>query len=145
MMKKKKLFGSVFFPKPEVQKTVFYAFIDGKQAGPMTEVELKALIKRGMVSHETLVWSTGMVNWTQAQYVPSVNKLLLLFLPKEKQEVREETPIPKNSCRDDLVSAIVGLGFNKKNATNAVEAVLRTHPGISLEDGIKETLKYLSK
>lgn len=41
----------------------FYA-LNGKQAGPVTEEELKALYGNGTISANTLIWRQGMANWT---------------------------------------------------------------------------------
>ena len=35
----------------------------GKQAGPITEAELDALVQSGRISPDTLVWREGMATW----------------------------------------------------------------------------------
>lgn len=62
-------------PKTESK---WFAAIDQRQAGPMTEAELVRLIRMGKISDNTLVWCEGMSGWMLACDVPQINKLLLL-------------------------------------------------------------------
>lgn len=57
-----------------------YASINGNQAGPFTEQEFIALIQKGLISNDTLVWKPGMSSWLPATQVPEVGKLLLLYV-----------------------------------------------------------------
>lgn len=56
-----------------------YVSINGNQAGPFNEQEFIALIQKGLVNKESLVWKKGMANWLPANQVPEVGKLLLLY------------------------------------------------------------------
>lgn len=122
---------------------VFYVYVNGKQAGPMSESELKVLVKNGSVSSDTLVWTPQLEQWTQAQYVPPVNKLLLLT---QKTEITHLSAMPQreiNPIRADLVNAIIGLGFKKNEAIAAIDKVIDSQSSVSLENAIKEVLKLL--
>lgn len=133
------------FPKFIEQKNnIFYAYIDGKQAGPMNESEMKVLINNGSVSSDTLVWMPQLVQWTQAQYVPIVNKLLLLsHKPLPKAKASSMCDMEKHPLMNDLIKAIIGLGYKSNIATKTADQVLRSHPRISIEEGIIEALKML--
>ena len=141
-MRYKSLFGFLT-PMEKKPKNVFYAFIDGRQTGPMSETELKILVRNGSVTSSTLIWMPQLEQWTQAQLIPVVNKLLLL--------AKKQTPTPSsiekikdiNPNRTDLINAVIGLGYKKNESISLVDKVLTAHPSISLEDGIKETLKLM--
>jgi hypothetical protein len=45
---------------------------EGKQQGPCPEDQLRDLIARGAVGHDTLVWTEGMANWQRAGEVPGL-------------------------------------------------------------------------
>jgi Holliday junction DNA helicase RuvA len=45
---------------------------------------------------------------------------------------------------EDVVSALLNLGYKKGQAEKATEGVLREHPGYPLEEALKETLKILA-
>jgi hypothetical protein len=51
---------------------LWYAALNGKQAGPFAEPLLRAMIARGEVRPDTLVWSAPMANWTRAADVPGL-------------------------------------------------------------------------
>ena len=44
----------------------------GKQEGPFTDEQLRDMIARGVVTADTLVWSTGMSAWAKASEVPGL-------------------------------------------------------------------------
>lgn len=46
---------------------------------------------------------------------------------------------------DDAVSALMNLGYKRNLAEDAVQAVLRKHPGLSVENLIREGLQALRK
>ena len=50
----------------------WYTGRDGKQEGPFSDERLRELIASRMVRGDTLVWSTGMANWTKAADVPGL-------------------------------------------------------------------------
>ncbi len=56
----------------------WYVAVDGKQAGPLTDMELKELVKSKKVEENTLVWRPGLTAWQLACNVPELNKFLLL-------------------------------------------------------------------
>lgn len=44
----------------------------GRQIGPISQMELMALIRTGQVRPEDLVWSEGMDDWTRADMLPEL-------------------------------------------------------------------------
>ena len=69
-------------PLPESQ--VFYAMIDGKQAGPFSEAEFARLIAEKKIVKETYVWMPGMKDWRLAEDTPPVLRLVALTPPEFK-------------------------------------------------------------
>jgi hypothetical protein len=63
---------------------VFFAMLDGKQAGPFSEAELTRLIIDKKVVKETYVWMPGMKDWQIAENVPPVLRLVALRPPEFK-------------------------------------------------------------
>lgn len=64
-------------PAPVTEMQV-YLVVDQTQAGPFSEEELIKLIKNELLTPQTLVWKTGMAQWTAASQVPEVNKLFVI-------------------------------------------------------------------
>jgi Holliday junction DNA helicase RuvA len=52
---------------------------------------------------------------------------------------------PGDQLRDDLLSALVNLGYQRPVAERAVETVLRADPGARFEDALKHVLRALMK
>jgi hypothetical protein len=60
---------------------LYYAAIEGKQAGPFSETEVARLINDKKVSKETYVWYPGLREWKTAENVPEVLRLVALAPP----------------------------------------------------------------
>jgi len=67
----------------------------------------------------------------------------------QKLECRVSIPsrshLPPDEISEDIVSALVNLGYKKNQAESAVEKIFQQRPEIRLEEGLKESLKVLSK
>jgi hypothetical protein len=61
--------------------TLYYAAIEGRQAGPFLETELVRLINDNKIRRETLVWHQGMPQWKAAQDVPELLRIFTLTPP----------------------------------------------------------------
>lgn len=53
-------------PPPLPGGAVYYAAIEGKQAGPFTSEQLSQKVSAGQLNAETLVWKPGMAAWQKA-------------------------------------------------------------------------------
>ena len=63
-------------PLPPANVQIWYA--EGQQQhGPFTVAQLKALIRDGKVTPQTLIWRKGMTNWTAAR---DVDDMAILFV-----------------------------------------------------------------
>ena len=60
---------------------IYYAMIDGRPLGPLTEQELSRLIVDGKVVKETYVWKPGMLKWDIVENVADVLRLVALAPP----------------------------------------------------------------
>ena len=52
---------------------------------------------------------------------------------------------PADRLRDDLLSALVNLGYGRPVAEKSVEKVLQTQPDARFEDALKDVLRHLMK
>src|SRR6476659_4486846 len=50
---------------------MWYYAAEGRQAGPISQTELAALVQQGQVTMESLVWREGMANWQPLRDVRS--------------------------------------------------------------------------
>jgi hypothetical protein len=68
-------------PMPAPPQRMYYAVLDGKQAGPFSETEIVRLINDRKLSKETYVWHTGLREWKTAENVPEIVRLVALAPP----------------------------------------------------------------
>lgn len=73
---------------PLIPETTYHLYIDGKQIAGQTIQNILAYIQQGVVTAETLVWTTGMANWSK---VADVSELASL--------VNSQTPPPVPSSK----------------------------------------------
>jgi hypothetical protein len=57
---------------------LYYAALEGRQAGPFSETEILRLINEKRIGRETLVWRQGMTQWKAAQDVPEILRIIAL-------------------------------------------------------------------
>ena len=60
---------------------IYYAVIDGKQAGPYSKTEISRLVNEKKIGKETYVWKPGMEKWELAQNVDEILRLVALSPP----------------------------------------------------------------
>jgi Holliday junction DNA helicase RuvA len=59
--------------------------------------------------------------------------------------VGAESPEPGGGLRDDLLSALANLGYQRVTAEKAVDAVLNKTPGASFEQALRDVLRGMMK
>ena len=139
------LFGFSTF----LEKEIFQILIGVSGIGP----KLALNILSGIAPTE-LVASLQAEDVMRLMAIPGVGRKTaerLVFDLKEKIgkiAVRGETPKEekkkKDQLVDDVVSALVNLGYRKNQAESVVEQVWRQRPGASLEEILKESLRALA-
>lgn len=64
-------------PTPATPAPVqWYFALGGQRVGPLSQADLTARVQAGEVTAETLVWRSGMANWTPAAQMPELAPLL---------------------------------------------------------------------
>lgn len=58
-------------------------------------------------------------------------------------QISEVLPLQNNTNKTEALSALVTLGYTKKQAENSVQKILKTNPEASIEEIIKTALKNL--
>jgi hypothetical protein len=62
-------------------QTLYYAILDGGQAGPFSEQEISRLIASKQILKDTYIWKPGLSNWLLAEQLPEVLRLVALCPP----------------------------------------------------------------
>jgi hypothetical protein len=71
------------------QQRLYYAVLDGRQAGPFSETEIVRLINEKRIVKETLVWHQGMTQWKAAQDIPEILRVIVLEPPPLKNTYKD--------------------------------------------------------
>jgi hypothetical protein len=67
--------------------SVYYAALDGKQAGPFSETEILKLLTEKKITKDTLMWLPGMKNWQRAETIPEIMRLVALMPPTLEEQI----------------------------------------------------------
>lgn len=135
------LFG--FFTESE--KQMFELLISVSGVGPKIALSILSGIR---VDDLRFALQSGDISRIVA--VPGIGKKtaerLSLELRNKVTDITEETgDKPTSSIRTEAVSALTTLGYNLKQAENAVREILGSKPNIEIEELLKVALSNLSK
>jgi hypothetical protein len=95
----------------------WYIANGGRQEGPYSDEQLRALIASGKVGADTLVWSTGMENWTKAAAIPGLIG-----------SGQRPPPIPASAAAPPLPGATAPPGVTQHFSTQAFATDVRVWP-----------------
>ena len=136
-----KLFG--FSTEPE--KELFSILINISGVGPSIALSILSGI-----SISQLIESVKNNNSAQLIKIPGIGKSkaekLIFELGRRANKLenfmKETQDVP--SIRNDAVDALVSLGFDESKSYKAIEHIYKENPNYSIEQIIKEALKYIS-
>jgi len=140
--------------RTEREKRLFLLMIGVSGIGP--KLAITAL--SGM-SAEELIHAIRTENLAKLVGVPGIgkktaermlvelkDKVAQLASPEMEEQLKAGAIISVGEAlRDDLISALFNLGYQKAGAEKAVSAVLNENPGASFESALKQTLRKLAK
>ena len=63
-------------PPPMPPQTMYHVAVEGVQQGPFPIAQLQQMAQQGKLTPETLVWTSGMSNWSAAKTVDALSQLL---------------------------------------------------------------------
>jgi Holliday junction DNA helicase RuvA len=131
-----------------LEKELFQILIGVSGIGP----KLALNILSGITPPE-LVHSLGSGDMARLISIPGVGRKtaerMILDLREKAQKIQTREAFPGTDRRppdkmaEDVVSALVNLGYKKGQAEKAVESILRQTPEITLEKALKASLRVL--
>lgn len=133
-----------------LEKELFQILIGVSGIGP----KLALNILSGITPPE-LVHSLGSGDMARLISIPGVGRKtaerMILDLKEKAQKIQSREAFPRMDRRppdemaEDVVSALVNLGYKKGQAEKAAESILRQTPEITLEKALKASLRILGK
>jgi Holliday junction DNA helicase RuvA len=132
-----------------LEKELFQILISVSGIGPKLAINILSGI-----SPSELVHSLGSRDMARLLSIPGVGRKtaerLLLDLQEKVLKIQSRGVYPQtvrpsaDGMAEDVVSALVNLGYQRNQAEKAVESVLQQTPEITLEKALKESLRVLS-
>jgi len=132
-----------------LEKELFQILIGVSGIGPKLAINILSGI-----SPSELVHSLSSRDMARLLSIPGVGRKtaerLLLDLEEKVLKIQAQGVFPRTESRsaagmaEDVISALVNLGYRKSQAEKVVESVLRQSPEITLEKALKESLRVLS-
>ncbi len=132
-----------------LEREIFQMLIGVSGIGPKL-----ALNVLSGISSEDLIRSLIAGDTSRLMAIPGVGRKtaqrMLLDLREKAYRLEDRLTLPTalgslgGKLLEDIVSALVNLGYKKTEAESTVEGILQKNPGISLENALRESLHDLS-
>jgi len=132
-----------------LEKELFQMLIGVSGIGPKLAINILSGI-----SAPLLLASLGSGDLSRLVSIPGIGRKtaerMIIDLQEKvrKMESRAVRPEagqrPKDDMAEDVISALVNLGYKRSQAEKAVEGVLRQRPGVKLEEALRASLLILS-
>ena len=132
-----------------LEKELFQMLIGVSGIGPKLAINILSGI-----SAPLLLASLGSGDLSRLVSIPGIGRKtaerMIIDLQEKvrKMESRAVRPEagqrPKDEMAEDVISALVNLGYKRSQAEKAVEGVLRQRPGVKLEEALRASLLILS-
>jgi Holliday junction DNA helicase RuvA len=140
---------SLFGFLTEAEKNMFMLLLGVSGIGPklalaiLSSLSVQELSRAIMASDESKLFSIpGIGKKTAARMVLELKDKMKLIMPMI-------APLPDEAVvsddLEDVISALVNLGYKKPQAEETVRKVRHAHPGLAVKDQIREALSMLMK
>lgn len=140
---------SLFGFLTEAEKNMFMLLLGVSGIGPklalaiLSSLSVQELSRAIMASDESKLFSIpGIGKKTAARMVLELKDKMKLIMPMI-------APLPGEAVvsddLEDVISALVNLGYKKPQAEETVRKVRHAHPGLAVKDQIREALSMLMK
>lgn len=140
---------SLFGFLTEAEKNMFMLLLGVSGIGPklalaiLSSLSVQELSRAIMASDESKLFSIpGIGKKTAARMVLELKDKMKLIMPMI-------VPLPGEAVvsddLEDVISALVNLGYKKPQAEETVRKVRHAHPGLAVKDQIREALSMLMK
>lgn len=132
-----------FFSRNELD--MFKKLITVTKVGPKAAVAILSTFTVETLCQEILAHNLDSLSKAPGIGKKTAERIVLELKDKVKKMgySATELPVQINSFEDEVLEALIALGYHKAEALEAVRAT--THQGISTEEGIKAALSWLMK
>jgi Holliday junction DNA helicase RuvA len=141
---------SLFGFLTEAEKNMFMLLLGVSGIGPklalaiLSSLSVQDLSHAILASDESRLFSIpGIGKKTAARMVLELKDKMKLIMPMISAPLSDADIASDNI--EDVISALVNLGYKKPQAEETVRKIRHAHPGLAVEDQIREALSMLMK
>jgi Holliday junction DNA helicase RuvA len=141
---------SLFGFLTEAEKNMFMLLLGVSGIGPklalaiLSSLPVQDLSRAILASDESRLFSIpGIGKKTAARMLLELKDKMKLIMPMIPAPLPEEAAVSDDL--EDVISALVNLGYKKPQAEETVRKVRHVHPGLAVKDQIREALSMLMK
>ncbi|MGA9269449.1 MAG: Holliday junction branch migration protein RuvA [Lutimonas sp.] len=132
-----------FYSKTE--REVFKLLLSVSGVGPSTAITMLSSMDTEEIQEAIAHENVSKIQSVKGIGLKTAQRVIVDLRDKilKSYEISEELQTPNNTIRNEALSALEVLGFNKKKVEKTIQVILQEEPNTSLEDLIKKSLKNL--
>jgi Holliday junction DNA helicase RuvA len=130
----------------EGEKDLFEKLLSVSGVGSSTAIMMLSTYKTSEIINAILNKDIGLIKSIKGIGPKSAERIILELRDKldSLPQFEEETGVKDNTLRDEALTALVSLGFNKTNCVKIINKILSSESSVNtVEDLIKRSLKQL--
>ena len=132
-----------FYSKTE--REIFKLLLSVSGVGPSTAITMLSSMDTEDIQEAIAHENVSKIQTVKGIGLKTAQRVIVDLRDKilKSYEISEEMQTPNNTIRNEALSALEVLGFNKKKVEKTIQVILQEEPETSLEDLIKKALKNL--
>ena len=132
-----------FYSKTE--REIFKLLLSVSGVGPSTAITMLSSMDTEEIQQAIASEDVSKIQSVKGIGLKTAQRVIVDLRDKilKSYEISEEFQTPNNTIRNEALSALEVLGFNKKKVEKTIQVILQESPDISLEELIKKALKNL--
>ena len=132
-----------FYSKTE--REIFKLLLSVSGVGPSTAITMLSSMETEEIQEAIAHENVSKIQSVKGIGLKTAQRVIVDLRDKilKSYEISEELQTPNNTIRNEALSALEVLGFNKKKVEKTIQVILQESPDISLEELIKKALKNL--
>ena len=132
-----------FYSKTE--REIFKLLLSVSGVGPSTAITMLSSMDTEEIQQAIAQENVSKIQSVKGIGLKTAQRVIVDLRDKilKSYEISEELHTPNNTIKNEALSALEVLGFNKKKVEKTIQVVLQDTPDLSLEELIKKALKNL--
>ena len=132
-----------FYSKTE--REIFKLLLSVSGVGPSTAITMLSSMDTEEIQEAIAHENVSKIQSVKGIGLKTAQRVIVDLRDKilKSYEISEELQTPNHTIRNEALSALEVLGFNKKKVEKTIQVILQEEPETSLEDLIKKALKNL--